>query len=334
MQNAQPPVIVIGAGLAGLVAANTLLASGRRALVLDKGRTVGGRLATRRMAGVDGRTARLDHGAQFFTVRSPDFAEIVHDWRRVGLVREWCRGFDNAGDGYPRYCAEAGMNTIAKYLAASLDVMCGVSIRAVAGNDGALSVLTEDGQRWESNTVLLTPPVPQSLVLCQNGWLPIPEDVEAELEKVTYAPCLALLVTIDGRSDVPQPGGLQLSVDEDEVFSFVADNAMKGISEVGALTFHVNDAVSIERFDEDDEETRVYLLSAAKRFVGGANVLDVELKKWRYARPRVNHPHSHVCVSPIDDTQLLFAGDGFLTSKVEGAALSGLAAAETILLNG
>jgi renalase len=334
MNSVQPPVIIIGAGLAGLVAANTLLAAGRRSVVLDKGRTVGGRLATRRMIGAEGRTARLDHGAQFFTVRSPDFAEIVHDWRRVGLVREWCRGFNAEIDGYPRYCAEAGMNTIAKYLAASVDVQCDVSIRAVAGNDGVLSVSTEDGQRWESNTVLLTPPVPQSLALCQNGWLPIPEDVEAELEKIVYAQCIALLVTIDGASDVSLPGGKQLRLDEDEVFSFVADNAMKGISEVGALTFHVNDAVSAERYDEDDEETRTYLLSAAKPFIGGASILNVELKKWRYARPLVNHPHSHVCVSPIDDTHLLFAGDGFLGSKIEGAALSGLAAAETILLNG
>ena len=42
----QADVIVIGAGLSGLIAAGTLKASGARVLVLDKGRGVGGRLAT------------------------------------------------------------------------------------------------------------------------------------------------------------------------------------------------------------------------------------------------------------------------------------------------
>ena len=54
--------LIIGAGLSGLSAAQTLVRSGRSVLVVDKGRGVGGRLATRRIG-----DATLDHGAQFFT---------------------------------------------------------------------------------------------------------------------------------------------------------------------------------------------------------------------------------------------------------------------------
>jgi renalase len=51
-------VIVIGAGLSGLIAAHTVQANGVRVVVLDKGRGVGGLLATRRTdSGV------FDHGA-------------------------------------------------------------------------------------------------------------------------------------------------------------------------------------------------------------------------------------------------------------------------------
>lgn len=325
------PVIIVGAGLAGLVAANALAAAGRSSIVLDKGKSVGGRLATRRMKGAGGVTARADHGAQFFTVRSPDFAELVHDWRRAGIVREWCRGFSGSNDGYPRYCAEAGMNTIAKYLAASADVECNVHLRSIAGADGSLSVATDDGRRWESDTIIVTAPVQQSLDLCENGWLPIPEDEEAALKLVTYASCLALLVSFDGTAQVGQPGGVQLSLDDDPVFSFVADNQLKGISDVGALTLHVNDSVSSERYDFDDIDTRAYLLAQAKRFLGDATPIEVELKKWRYARPLVGHPDACVSVAPIEGTQLIFAGDAFGGAKVEGAALSGLAAAQAVL---
>ena len=96
--------LVVGAGLAGLIAARQLHSSGASVVVLDEGRSVGGRLATRRIG--DG---VFDHGAQFFTVRDAEFGKHVAEWLRAGVVREWCRGFahmDGAlwrrDDGHPR----------------------------------------------------------------------------------------------------------------------------------------------------------------------------------------------------------------------------------------
>lgn len=327
-----PPVLIVGAGLCGLVAAHALAAAGRSAIVLDDGDVAGGRLSTQRLAGSAGRAARLDSGAQFFTVRSPDFADLVHDWRRAGIVREWCRGFAPGGDGYPRYCAEAGMGTIGQYLASSLDVRLSTAVHAIAGHDGMLAVAAADGTRWESNAVILTPPAPQSLALCDNGWLPIPDDALAALRAIRYASCLALLVTLDGPSAVPSPGGIQLGPDDDPVFTFAADNMAKGISEVSSLTLHANDAVSADHFDDDEDDLRAYLLAAAAPYVGSASVVEVGVTRWRHARPTVGHLAHCLATEPIDGTTLVFAGDAFGDAKVEGAALSGLAAAEAILL--
>ncbi|MFN5604922.1 MAG: FAD-dependent oxidoreductase, partial [Actinomycetes bacterium] len=52
--------VVVGAGLSGLMAARTLASRGWSVVVLDKGRGVGGRMATRRITTPDGRTAILD----------------------------------------------------------------------------------------------------------------------------------------------------------------------------------------------------------------------------------------------------------------------------------
>jgi len=72
-------VIVVGAGLSGLTAARHIAAGGHDVTVLDKGRSSGGRCATRRIG-----DAVLDHGAQFFTVRSAEFANIADEWFRAG----------------------------------------------------------------------------------------------------------------------------------------------------------------------------------------------------------------------------------------------------------
>ena len=321
-----PAVIVIGAGLAGLVAANALADQGRACIVVDKASTPGGRLATRRLVGLDQRTARLDHGAQFFTVRSPDFAEVVHGWRRAGLVREWCQGFGSGGDGHPRYCAEAGMNTVAKFLASSVDLSCDSTVHSVSRRNGLLQVTMTNGDALVGDSVILTPPVPQSLALLDNGELVLPADVAHELGAISYARCLALLVTLHSPSTVPDPGGVQLGVGDHPFFSFVGDNEMKGISDVPAVTFHVHDEPSRRLWDAP--EAQAVLLEAARPWLGDGTVVASELKKWRYARPITASGATHVGVESNDGTRLVFAGDAFAGAKMEGAALSGLAAAE------
>ena len=99
--------VVIGAGIAGLMAAARLADHGRSVLVLDKSRGVGGRMATRRIGG-----AVCDHGAQFFTQRTRGFHSFLEDAVRDDAVVEWCRGFSRDGsiaadgpavaDGHPR----------------------------------------------------------------------------------------------------------------------------------------------------------------------------------------------------------------------------------------
>lgn len=328
-------VVIIGAGLSGLVAANALGEAGVRCLLLDKGRSAGGRLATRRFdsdSGGSGGNARADHGAQFFTVRSPDFAELVHQWRRAGIVREWCRGFTPGGDGHPRYCAEAGMNTIAKFLASSADVETGVTVSQVAeGPDGAMVISAADGRTWRTNTLLMSAPVPQSLRLLEQGAVTLDPIIEAALRRVTYARCLALIVLLDSASAVPDPGGLQLSVDDDPLFSFVADNHLKGISDAVTLTLHVHDAPSLALWDDGREDTQTMLLGHAQRWIGNAAVQQSQLHGWKFARPLETHPDRCVITSLPGGSILGFIGDAFGGAKVEGAALSGLAAAAQLL---
>ena len=75
MSENQKSCVIVGAGISGLLAANTLKQEAWTVTVLDKGRAVGGRMATRRVG-----EGTFDHGAQFFTVRGERFANLVEGW--------------------------------------------------------------------------------------------------------------------------------------------------------------------------------------------------------------------------------------------------------------
>ncbi len=325
------PIVVVGAGLSGLIAARTLGESGHSSVVFDKARSVGGRMATRRRLGHEGTLALLDHGAQFFTARSPEFRAEVDGWLSLGIAREWCRGFGANQDGYPRYCAPGGMNAIAKHLATSVRATVNTTVRSVRTDGDRLIVTTDDAVDHACSAVLLTPPVPQSLALCDNGSLVLPRDERNALETVRYARCIALLVTVNQSGLIGAPGGLQLTTEADPTFSFIADNQSKGLSAVPALTFHANDVISETHYDDSDEEVITLLLSAAQPYLDGSDLLNVEVKRWRFARPTVTHPERYLALRPTPNTSLVFAGDAFGEARVEGAYLSGLAAAQRLM---
>ena len=65
-------VVVVGAGLAGVACGVELAAAGVDVRILERARTVGGRMASRR---IDGRP--VDLGAAYFTVSDPAFAQVV-----------------------------------------------------------------------------------------------------------------------------------------------------------------------------------------------------------------------------------------------------------------
>src|SRR4051812_383717 len=124
-------VMIVGAGLSGLMAGHVLAGKGKRVVLLDKRRSVGGRLAARRIG--DGGLA--DHGAQFFTVRDAEFGAFVERWKSERLVYEWARGWNDGSlattnDGHPRYAVRGGMNALAKHLALGLETRLSVKVVA------------------------------------------------------------------------------------------------------------------------------------------------------------------------------------------------------------
>jgi predicted NAD/FAD-dependent oxidoreductase len=147
------------------------------------------------------------------------------------------------------------------------------------------------------------------------------------LRQIEYNPCLALLVQLDGPSRVPPPGGLQFS---EGPISWIADNQLKGISpRAVTLTIHASPSYSRDRYGAGEEEVSKDLLRAASEWIGDSKVVLARLHRWRYSHPAAVYPERSLMAH--DDPPLVFAGDAFGGPRIEGAALSGMAAAQTLL---
>jgi hypothetical protein len=313
-------VLVIGAGMAGLAAAAALQRTGCRVLVLDKGRGVGGRLASRRIGG-----AAFDFGAQFITARTSRFAALIEDCRRAGAIEEWHRGVGDNSDGHVRWRGHPAMTSVAKHLARGLEIVLDTRVVALRSYRHRWSAETARGDVYSAGAVVLTPPVPQSLAILKAGAVPLQPETRARLEGIAYERCLAVMAALANPSRLAPPGGL---APDDGPIAWIADNQLKGISAEPAVTIHATHAFSLEHWERDRQESGRRLLDAANDWLG-AEVRKFQVHGWLYGKPLQVDECPCTMVSQVPP--LVLAGDAFAGPRVEGAALSGWAAAEAVL---
>jgi renalase len=197
-----------------------------------------------------------------------------------------------------------------------------------------VSALAHDSESWKvtlvygselfADVVLATAPVPQTLALLENGDVVLTSNDVAALNAIAYDPCIALMAALDGPSGLSEPGAVD---PVDGPIDWMADNQLKGISPVPAVTIHATPDFSRAQWDASDEAITEALLTAA-RLDAAVVAGSVQIQRWRYARPSVEHPERFLRLS--DMAPFVFAGDAFGGAKVEGAALSGAAAAREI----
>lgn len=319
--SAQPfDALIVGAGMAGLSAAAALQRTGRDVVLIDKARAVGGRMATRRIG-----SATFDHGAQFITARTPRFASAIAHWQEIGVTEEWSRGFTEEADGHPRWRGRPGMAAVAKQLAWDFDIFLDTEIEAIRRAEDHWIVETAAGENFQARAIVLTPPVPQSLALLEAGKVAMSAKMRARLTSIRYERCLAVMAVLAGPSRVPAPGGFAPPAGP---ISWIADNQQKGISEEPAVTIHASPAFSLEHWERDRQESGQILLHAAREWLG-AEVTTFQVHGWRYSKPM--EVDADPCAVLSETPPLILAGDAFAGPRVEGAALSGWAAAKAIM---
>jgi renalase len=310
-QAAGDPIVVVGAGLAGVACARTLHTAGAPVVLIDRGRRIGGRMTSRRF---DDRP--VDLGASYLTVADPVFGAVVEDWQRRGLARPWTDTFAVAGDdpktGPVRWAAPGGLRSLVEDLAGGLDVVDATSVSGVQRSGAGW--LVDDRQ---ASAVVLAMPDPQAHRL-------LGENLRADLPAAaSFEPVLALVAAWSQRCwDFDG-----LFVNDHPSLAWVADDGRRRGDGAPVLVAHSTSAYAGQHLAEP-AAAGPELSRALQDLIGAPEPASTHVHRWTFARPAGGRPEPYALV----DGGLGLCGDGWAEKpRVEAAYLSGRALAEALL---
>lgn len=343
-------VAVVGGGLSGLSAARELVRAGTEVTVYERGRGPGGRAARRRAEGFE-----FDHGAQYFTARTPDFTALTEDLLARGVAAQWSPVLATARDGRLRpktsstirYVGVPGMSALARDLAAGLDIRLGARVTGArtstsvgAGvrrrngdtNGGwRLSISRADPAGGASELEETQGPFDALVLACTPAQgLPLLDAEPAfagRARGLAFEPVWALLLGFDGPPDIPADG---IFIDHPAV-SWAARNSSKpGRGGGPAWVVHASSGWSTGREEEPADRIVSALLPAFEEAIGVRlpEPVYATAHRWRYARPAQSLGDGFLW-----DAELAvgMCGDWCNGARVEGAFTSGLQLARHIL---
>ncbi|MCT7975610.1 NAD(P)/FAD-dependent oxidoreductase [Laspinema olomoucense] len=202
-------IAVIGAGIAGLISAQSLRGLGHSVVVLEKSRGVGGRVATRRLY-----DTRADFGAPFLEPRGMLSQQLVQVLSRAGIVVPWTDTVYQVNEGdyqmnpattlfAPYYVAPAGINAVGKFLARHLPIWHCRRVQTVTPTDQGkwhleLEAIAESKDAAvplavQAKAIVMATPAPQAVMLVESGESGLPGEFVDRLKAVEFDPCISVM---------------------------------------------------------------------------------------------------------------------------------------------
>lgn len=355
----QYDTVILGAGISGLWVAHKLNKKSSDFLIVEKSRSVGGRIATRRVDQLI-----YDHGAQFYKIPEVVDNEFHEIMVKNKVVHTWFKR-----DGSSFFCSKGGMTQIPKYLSKDLPCLFNQkiikihqspdsSVRSVSGgrnNSRSLLIELESGEHIGTDQIIMTAPLPQSLEILRNSNIFYQE----KLDRITYAKAIVALIEIERVNEngesissgeksfsaaesknlekgfkgsqalktglnilLKNCGGYVENIFEN-IYS-MSDQKEKGTCSSEALSVVMTPTWSEKNFELSDEEITQNIIWEMKtedsRHNLGFKFKNIQIKKWRYSHPIKKNDQKFECLG--NNKNIYLIGDAFGGPSIKGALAS------------
>lgn len=331
--------IVVGAGVAGLRCAGELHRAGRKVLVLERARGIGGRCATRRFEGQP-----VDFGPMFLHGRHPGFLAALREVEDAATVSHWPRQVE--GNGMPcqpgamepsasRIAFAEGVKAFPRHLAKGLDIRLETDVTDIHAVDGGFLVTTGEGTPLRCRDLVLALALEQSRRLLKT--LPASDEVSGIRAMMGLFSSVSSLTVIAGYAlDAPAPPWDLFYPGDSDVLQLIAqDSAKRAAPRFRVLVCQARPAWSRIHLEDPPEQWASDLLKDAARPMGDwvRKPLWTHPHRWRYARmdPTGEMAQPVQIVFP-GGPRLGLAGDVFSPGGgVQAAWLSGTRMAQRLM---
>jgi hypothetical protein len=320
-------VAVIGGGLSGLFAARSIKDHGHHVKVFEKTDRPGGRIATQ----TDG-VHFFDTGAQYFTVRDPRLKRYVQSWQMDGIVQPWKGKVQVIKKGRlsdekqvtERWVGVPTMEALAAHLAAAVEIELNVTVESVTKHNGQWKLIDLHNRVYEPyDVVIVAVPPPRATGLLRSS-----PALRRQVAEVKMQPCLAVMAAFEKPLDLSFDAAF---IHQSSVRWAARNNSKPRRPAPECWVFHGNAEWSQKVSDRKDDQTTGRSLIASFFESIGKPFIDPICQKTRFWR-------SAAAVNPLNlgclwdaEFNIGVCGDWCQMSRVEGAALSGMAMAGKIL---
>ncbi len=341
-------IAIIGAGMAAVTCARTLVQAGHRVTVFEKSHTVGGRMATRNSA-----FGTFDTGAQYFTVRDPRFMLAMQTTPAVG--KRWSANTVQVLDAHgrvaaaglparePHWVPSPGMSALVRRWAQPLVASQSLELNTQVNH---IERDTLNKAQWQLRTtgagdsshvyggfdaVVLAVPSPQAQALLGNT--PKAASLAKKISRVTVSPCWTLMLAFP---QAMQPGMSALGPQWNAARSthhriawMTRESSKPGRGAVERWTVQASAAWSQEHLQDDPKRVQAKLTKAFAEVTGiRAQAAHADTKRWLYAKTDQPLGQSHLWDAK---TGIGLCGDWCIGHRVEDAFVSGLELALSII---
>ncbi len=340
-------IAIVGAGMAAITCARTLVQAGHRVTVFEKSHTVGGRMSARNSP-----FGTFDTGAQYFTVRDPRFVKALQTTPNV--CKAWSANTVQVLDEHgrvaaaglparePHWVAVPGMSTLIRRWAQPLVDALSIEMQTRVTGIERDSL---NKRQWQLRTagdgdsthvysgfdaVVLATPSPQAQALLQGtaGAAGLLKKTSA----VTVSPCWTLMLAFP---QAMQPGLSTLGPQWNAARSthhriawLTRESSKPGRGAVERWTVQASAAWSKEHLQDEPLRVQAKLIKAFSEVTGiHAEPAHAETKRWVYAKTEQPLGQSHLWDAK---SGLGLCGDWCLGHRVENAFVSGLELALSI----
>lgn len=328
---------IIGSSISGLIAGKRLADAGHDVTIIEKSRSLGGRLSTIQLDGIN-----LDIGLTHFGVNTDTFKKFVKDLQADGVVSEWTDQFsffdgtemyeaDPNSEPQMNYIAAGGMQAIAQKLSRWVDIKSQEKAGGLTyiGPDRTKKrswmINLTDISVFECDAVLIATPAVEAYGVLQTAQnRTATRRIIRYIDEVQYDGCFSLAATFD--HEVPDWEGIEC---ENSSLRWISNESSKQESDKTGLVIQSSPEFSRKYAQADEDRVKELLLEEAAH-IAGSWILQPKstyLHHWKYFKAR-NPINEYFMELEMEEAPLALIGDYLGGTSLDNAFVSGYTLAE------